>query len=72
MVSDIKKEKTVMMNIAKLTASPVLKSEDIKSEIMSVTPCPLVPVYLIVTRVYRPEGPGYEAGPIGSEGPTKS
>ena len=52
MVSDIKKEKTVMMNIAKLTASPVLKSEDIKSEIMSVTPCPLVPVYLIVTRVY--------------------
>jgi hypothetical protein len=55
MVSDIKKEKTIMMNIAKLTASPVLESEDhIKSKIMSITPCPLVPVYLaiIVTRVH--------------------
>jgi hypothetical protein len=53
MVSDIKKGKTIMMNIAKLTPSPVLKSEDIKSEIMSITPCTLMHVYLaIVTRVY--------------------
>ena len=35
------------MNIAKLTTPPVLKLEDIKSEIMSITPCPLVPVYVV-------------------------
>jgi len=47
MVSDIKKEKTIMMNIAKLTTSPVLKLEDIKSEMMSITPCRLVPIYVV-------------------------
>jgi hypothetical protein len=47
MAGDIKKEKTIMMNIAKLTTSPVLKLEDIKSEIMSITPCLLVPVYVV-------------------------
>ena len=36
-----------MMNIAKLTTPPVLKLEDIKSEIVSITPCPLVPVYVV-------------------------
>ena len=52
MVSDIRKEKTIM-TIAKLTTFTVLELEDIKGEIMSITPCPLMLVYLaVVTRVY--------------------
>ena len=54
MSSDIKKEKIIMINTAKLTTKfPVLELEDIKDEIMSITPCPLVLVYLaVVTGVY--------------------
>ena len=55
MVSDIKKEKTIMMNIAKLTTSPILKLEDIKSEIMSITPCPLVPIYVVGLAAQNPK-----------------